>query len=146
MKSSEFRRLLAEGKISVEGGTIAPLGESKSVIKGGRGIRRAPGEMNKLEARYAGYLANLQHAGDVFWFGFESIKFRLAAATFYTPDFMVMRADFAIELHETKGAKGSRFHVEDDAMVKIKVAAAMFPFTFKIVWPCKQNGWNQEEF
>jgi hypothetical protein len=45
------------------------------------------GTMNKTEAAYAGHLELQRRAGDVEWFKFEALKFRLADNTFYTPDF-----------------------------------------------------------
>ena len=89
-----------------------------------RGRVRADGEMNKLETDYAGHLSLRLHAGEVLWFKFESIKLRLARNTFYTVDFFVMLTDGTLEAHEVKG------FWEEDARVKIKVAAAMFPFQF----------------
>ena len=76
-----------------------------------------PGSMNKTEEAYAGHLRQLMLAGEVLHFEFEPLKLRLAEKTFYTPDFMVVRRDGLIELHEVKG------FWEDDARVKIKVAA-----------------------
>lgn len=52
---------------------------------------------------------------------------------------MVLRADGVFEVHEVKG------HWEDDARVKIKVAAELYPFKFIAVR--KQKGaWLFEEF
>lgn len=150
MKTAELRKLIASGQITVEGGKIPatpPPELARANVKGGRGIRRAPGEMNKLEAQYAAHLDVLKHAGEVRWYGFEAVKFRLAENTSYTPDFLVMTDDNGlIECHEVKGPYKKTYFCEDDAKVKIKVAAAMFPFVFVIVWPCKQHGWNQEVF
>lgn len=101
------------------------------------------GAMNKTEARYAEHLTTLQRAGEILWFMFEGIKFRLADNTFYTPDFEVMAADGVMEIHEVKG------FWEDDARVKIKVAAALFPFRFKAFKPITQKnggGWSEEAF
>lgn len=86
--------------------------------------RLKQGEMNATERDYAAILALRQHAGEVLWHKFEGLKLRLADATFYTPDFAVMAADGVIECHEVKG------HWQDDARVKIKVAASMYPFRF----------------
>lgn len=83
-----------------------------------------PGEMNGTEMAYSKFLEIQKRAGEVLWFKFEAIKFRLAKATFYTPDFIVMNRDGVLESHEVKG------HWEDDARVKIKVAASMYPFRF----------------
>ncbi len=97
------------------------------------------GHMNKTEAAYAAELEIRKRAGEIIWYLFEGIKLRLADLTFYTPDFFLMRADGTLECKEIKG------FWEDDARVKIKVAAAMFPFRFTGVKKTKQ-GWIEEEF
>ncbi len=84
-------------------------------------------QMNNTEAEYSQYLRVLQQAGDILWFRFEGIKLRLADKTFYTPDFFVLRSSFELEAHEVKG------FMTDDAAVKIKVAAEMYPFRFVLV-------------
>jgi len=101
------------------------------------------GKMNKTEREYANELEKLKLAGEIVWYKFEGIKFRLADNTFYTPDFAVMRATGIMEIHEVKG-----FWM-DDARVKIKVAAEMYPFKFIAVK--KQNRksscrWSYEDF
>ena len=93
----------------------------------GRGVRRQPGTMNRTEAAYALALELRKHTGEVAWYAFEAMTFKLAKDTRYTPDFVVMLADGSIELHEVKG------FFEDDAKVKVKVAASMFPFVFRLV-------------
>jgi hypothetical protein len=100
------------------------------------------GEMNKTEAAYFTHLGALLHAGEILWFKFEGVKLRLADNTFYTCDFAVLAADSALEMHEVKG------FWQDDARVKIKVAAALYPFRFKAVTPAKKHGggWRVEEF
>jgi hypothetical protein len=80
--------------------------------------------MNKLEADYAAELELLRRAGDVAWYAYEAIRLRLADNTFYVPDFLVMLSSGELQVHEVKG------HWEDDARVKIKVAAEKFPFRF----------------
>ena len=101
------------------------------------------GAMNKTEAAYDVYLAQLQHAGQILWRKFEGLKLRLADNTFYTPDFAVMAADGVIECHEVKG------FWQDDARAKIKVAADLYPFRFLAVRvkPKKEGGgWEVEAF
>jgi hypothetical protein len=95
--------------------------------------------MNRTEAAYAQRLELQRQAGEVVWFKFEAVKLRLADATFYTPDFAVMLADGVMEMHEVKG------FWEDDARVKIKVAAAMYPFRF-IAIQHKRGTWSVEDF
>lgn len=86
--------------------------------------RLKQGEMNKSEANYAKHLELRKQAGEILWYKFEGMKFRLADNTFYTPDFPVMRADGVLEMHEFKG------RWMDDARVKIKVAAELYPVVF----------------
>ncbi|MGN6121698.1 MAG: hypothetical protein ACTHOJ_01950 [Sphingomonas oligoaromativorans] len=104
--------------------------------------RLKTGEMNQTEERYARVLEARKIAGEVAWYAFEGIKFRLADNTFYTPDFAVMLTDGALEAHEVKG------HWEDDARVKIKVAASLYPIRFIAVQAPKRKGgdWSREEF
>ncbi|MDR2365852.1 MAG: DUF1064 domain-containing protein [Zoogloeaceae bacterium] len=86
--------------------------------------RLKAGHMNQTEAEYGNLLAIRKSAGEVAWFLFEGVKLRLADNTFYTPDFVVMLANGEMEMHEVKG------FWQDDARVKIKVAADRFPFRF----------------
>jgi hypothetical protein len=86
--------------------------------------RLRSGEMNKTEAAYARYLELQKQAGQVVWYKFEAINLRLADRTFYAVDFLVMLWNGALEAHEVKG------YWTDDALVKIKVAASIFPFRF----------------
>lgn len=97
--------------------------------------RQSPGTMNKTEQAYAERLALLQLAGEIRSFRFEPVKFRLADRTFYTPDFMVVTAD-EVQFHEIKG-----YLPEDDANVKIKVVAEMYPeFQFQMVFAEVRRG------
>jgi hypothetical protein len=105
--------------------------------------RLKTGAMNKTEAAYAGHLELRRAAGEVLWHRFEGLKFRLADNTFYTPDFAVMLADGAMEAHEVKG------FWTDDARVKIKVAADLYPFRFVAVKAQSKKaggGWDVEVF
>lgn len=95
--------------------------------------------MNKTEAAYADFLEAKKRAGAIADYRFECAKLRLADKTFYTPDFMVLDPDGSIEFHEVKG------FWEEDARVKIKVAAAQFPFVFVAVKRVK-GGWEKEVF
>lgn len=108
--------------------------------------RKKQGEMNKTEAAYAQWLEARKHEGVLVWYAFEGMKFRLADNTFYTPDFCVLMADGALEMHEVKGAKGIFM---DDAKVKVKVAAEMYPVRFFVAFPVpksKGGGWEWQEY
>ena len=107
--------------------------------------RLKTGEMNKTEKAYSDHLAERLHAGEIKQFLFEALKFRLADNTQYTPDFIVLRADDVLEVHEVKG---SRAIFMDDAKVKLKCANEKFPFVFKVVFPRLKRdggGWDIEE-
>ena len=101
--------------------------------------RLKAGAMNATEARYAAHLELRKRVCEIAWFRFEGWKFRLADSTFYTPDFAVMLTDGSLEAHEIKGFWA------DDARVKIKVAAEMYPVRF-IALKSAKDGWEIEEF
>lgn len=95
-------------------------------------------KMNKLEAEYAQRLEIEKKTGAIIWYKYEGIKLRLADNTFYTPDFFVLCADGFLEVRETKGG-----WFRDDAKVKIKIAASMYPFRFFVIRKTK-NGWDSD--
>lgn len=103
--------------------------------------RLKPGAMNATETAYDLVLKQRLLAGEILWYRFEGVKLRLADNTFYTADFFVMNAAGLLEVHEVKG------FWTDDARVKTKVAAAMYPFRFIAISRGKRNaGWEVEEF
>lgn len=114
------------------------------MFKGRARGQHKPGVMNGTEAAYAEVLELRKLAGnDIDWYAFEAITLKLAQDTRYTPDFVVMRHDGLMEMHETKG------FWQDDAKVKIKVAAEKFPFRFLAAKkrPKKDGGgWEVTEF
>ncbi len=97
--------------------------------RGGRTAYVAHG-MNKREARYAGDLECRRIAATIRAWAFESLKFRLADRTWYTPDFAVWHNDGRLECIEVKG------HWEDDARVKWKVVQEMYP---SVTWTLIQE-------
>lgn len=115
----------------------------KKIIARGRplGPKKGP---NKTEQEYGQILEQKKLAGEILWYAFEAIKLRLAAKTFLTVDYFVVTSSMELEAHEVKGG-----FWEDDARVKIKVAAEMFPFRFIAAQkrPKKHGGgWKIEEF
>lgn len=130
---------IAAQKIVVGRGLRFPNGKDYYALG-----RLPAGEMNKLEARYAQHLELLKRVGEILFYKFEGVKFRLADNTFYTPDFAVLGSDMLFELREVKGGIW-----EEDARCKIKVAASLYPFRFIAVTalPAKLGGgWKTEEF
>lgn len=122
----------------------AKVGNGKGKRMRARVTRRIPGQMNKLEAQYASeVLDRLKSAGEILEYWFERFTFKIADDCRYTPDFVVQTASGEMECHETKG------YWEDDAKVKIKVAADLFPFRFVAIrrLPKKDGGgWQEQEF
>ena len=108
--------------------------------------RMKPGELNKTEEAYRQHLELRRLAGEIAWYHFEPFALKLAPKTTYTPDFLVQLASGHLEVHEVKG------FWQDDARVKIKVAASMFPvFKFIAVQKADKDdaqgdGWKLEEF
>lgn len=116
--------------------------------------RRAPGERNKIESEYEQHLELLKRGGLIEGYKFEAIKLKLADNTFYTPDFLVFAGDGVVELHDTKGtsrrkkADGSKVAVpwiEEDAKLKLKLVAELFPFRVMAVFKTSE-GWQRMIF
>jgi hypothetical protein len=108
-----------------------------------KGKPRVRGTMNKTEAAYAEYLEGKKLLGEVLWFVYEGITLKLGKDARYTADFAVMTGAGYLELHEVKG-----FWAEA-AKVRIKVAAALFPFRFVSVTKRSKKdggGWEETEF
>ena len=107
--------------------------------------RLKTGTMNQTESAYEQHLRMQKIAGEIIWSRFEGLTLRLAKGTHYTPDFVVMCASGQIELHEVKGSRRV-FH--DDARVKVKVTAELFPFRMIAAYPRDRvfSGWDIEEF
>jgi hypothetical protein len=98
------------------------------------------GEMNKTEAAYSRHLDHLQSIGVILAWRFGSLNFRLAEkACWFKPDFLVV-VDGGFEIHEVKG------HWEDDARVKIKVAADLFPWFLFVAVTRDKGSWCYEYF
>ncbi|MCC7423590.1 MAG: hypothetical protein IT428_25250, partial [Planctomycetaceae bacterium] len=85
------------------------------------------GKMNRTESELAEYLEAQRLKGEIVFWEFEPLKIRLADNTFYEPDFLIVRADQTVEFCECKACwikDGKPVpHYEDDARVKLKVAA-----------------------
>lgn len=107
--------------------------------------RKKKGEMNATEARFANYLRGLEITGEILWWRHEGIKLQLADNTTLTVDFNVMYADGLLVMIDVKGAKAI---IEEDAKVKLKVAAGQFPFVFRYAFPRQKKdggGWIFED-
>ena len=99
-----------------------------------RAFVRKPGIMNRMEKAFAGRLELFKKSGEITDYRFEAVTLRLTPKTTYTPDFLVVTDH--ITLYEVKGFR------RDDAMVKLKVAAEMFPFFEFILVTQDRQGWK----
>ena len=107
--------------------------------------RLKTGELNKTEQSYAQMLEAQKASGEVLWYAFEGVKLKLANNTHLTIDFAVMNKDGVLEMIDVKGSKAIFM---DDSKAKIKIAASMFPFIFKVAYPKAKRdggGWLIEE-
>lgn len=96
-----------------------------------------PGRMNKTEAKFAERLTN---NSQVLYWQFEPLTFRLAKRTNYTPDFMAVTQD-EIWIIEVKGS-----YEREDARVKWKTAAEMYPMFRWFVARWIRSVWEVEEY
>ena len=104
--------------------------------------------MNKEEAKYALRLEAMKSQGRIIRYRFEAVKLRLADRTYLTMDFMVQLPSGLIEFHDVKAfwKKAGKVGIEEDANVKMKVAAEQYPeWTFKAVWE-KGGDWQERTF
>ena len=94
-------------------------------------------DMNKTEARYAREVLDpLLSQYAILGWEWESIKFRMADRTWYTPDFLVIFPTH-MQIVEIKG------FMRDDAVIKYKCCREMFPwFEWKMLRLIKGN-WDE---
>jgi hypothetical protein len=110
--------------------------------------RHATERMNKGESLYAAHLEAQRVAGRLSGWWYELLTIRMADNTHYRPDFLVMRDDGSLELHEVKGRKNGKdgkpdtFWAEEDAWLKCKLVAEHCPIPLSVVWPRRDGGWE----
>jgi hypothetical protein len=102
--------------------------------------RKKGGGMNKTERMYSELLELQYRSGDIQWYKFEAMKFKIAPQCWFKVDFMVLTKEGELQAHEVKA-----YVITDDSLVKIKACAAMFPFKFFIKRLVKGN-WETREF
>ena len=105
--------------------------------------RLKAGQLNNTEKSYQDHLELLYRAGEILWYKFEGITFKLADNLRYTPDFILMNKSGELEAIEVKS------WWVGDAKAKIKMASESFPIKFTAVYakPKKDGGgWKIEEF
>lgn len=94
----------------------------------GRQPRRVPGTMNGLERDFSLQLEARKREGEIVEWWFESFTFKLAPDLRYSPDFCALMAGtHEVEFFEVKGG-----FAREDSMVKLRMAAQLFPFKFSL--------------
>lgn len=96
------------------------------------GIRPSTDEsgLNKTERAYLVHLRALQEP----WMGVQCITLKLGHDCRLTPDFWALDAQ-GLRAIDTKGTKNGQPRIEEDAMIKLRLAARLFPFVrFVIAW------------
>jgi hypothetical protein len=102
--------------------------------------RHVPGVLNRLESEWASILELEKRAGKILDYRYEALKLILADRTTLTPDFLIIEADGTLRLDECKG------YMQEDANVKLKVAARLFPwFKIRLVRKAGKSGWRIDE-
>lgn len=135
LTAAQVRQLMARQ----EGGTPAPTGE-----------RRQLGDLNGTELDYLeNVLLPDPTVVDVWPHG---IRLVLGDNSRYEPDFLVMRHDGRLEIHEVKQQikwHGRNLRGHDDSRQKVKSTATLFPFPVIIASKIKAKdggGWHVERF
>lgn len=93
----------------------------------------------KLNKTERAYLEWLRSTGLFQWIGVQNVTLKLGDDTRYTCDFFAMTYDGEMTGREVKG------FFRDDAKVKIKVAARMFPWIKFSVVKKDGSGWDHKE-
>lgn len=133
-------RPLSEKPLAISDSVVAPI----SSVRAGTFVSDPYARMNKAEATRAQELEAKRRAGEIACWWYEALTLRLADDTRYTPDFLVQHTTGQLELEEVKGG-----FIRDDAAVKIKVAASLYPFRFTMYQRLTQKqggGWKVTDY
>ena len=96
--------------------------------------------MNGTERARAIVLEARKRDGQIRDWRFEQVTLKLAPDCRYTPDFWIVENDGSVTVEETKG------FWRDDAKVKIRVAATLFPWLRFVALRLTKGAWQQEEY
>lgn len=139
MNSTDLLAMLSPAQRRAVEKQLRPTGKAQPVGLNPSGKRKPAhtrGVMNKTEARYADMLEIQRIAGDVLWYGFEFLKFRLGDGAWFTPDFIVIFASGEIHAVEVKG------FLREAAGVRFRVAADKYPWLTWVMVERKDGAWS----
>lgn len=103
-------------------------------------LGRKQSSMNKTEAAHAQDLEMRKRVGEVLDYRWQPLRLKLAPDCTYEPDFLVIQANGEVVFEEVKGA-----FITDDALVKVKVAAQMFPWFRFVLYQYDRRGCKVKE-
>lgn len=144
------RRMRAE----IDGGPLVKLRpDPVKVDISMKPIKVPKPRMNKTETRFAQWLEIQKRCGEIEWWEFQPMTFRIADDCRYTPDFVVCDFNGRLKCIDIKGSKRKKsdgsttYWCEEDAKIKIKVAAKKFPFfDWSIYHPLPNGEWQEVAF
>lgn len=95
-----------------------------------------PGTMNAWEKEHARTLFDRHQADEISGYYYERFRFEIGHRCLYIPDFVILHSNGTFGAEEVKG------FMRDDANVKIKVAARMYPQIVFTLWTKKDGDWT----
>lgn len=113
------------------------------------GRKKDPG-MNQTEKKFSHYLELRRQIGEVAWWTFEGISFKIGERCYYTPDFPVMLSTCELQIFDVKGTQSKQNkagegyetdYTEDDARVKIAACATLYPLSFFVAYLDGTGNW-----
>lgn len=122
----------------------APDPKSSEVLnpapsKARRVKQRTKPKSNDLELEFGAHLRRL-HENSSLGIWEQALTFLLANSVRYTPDWVMLCAETGLHCYEVKGKR-----MWDDAAVKIKVAASVYPNVhWMIVWKDDNGTWKTQ--
>lgn len=113
-------------------------------------LLRKPASLNQTEGRYFDHLVYERSRGEVLEFLPHAVTLTLGPDCRYTPDFLVVVKAYlngarvgVLELHEVKGPY---IRAGDDGLVKLRAAAARFPWLrFRLAQEQRDKSWAVRE-
>lgn len=137
--TEEYHQYLAgrgeRGKAQQKTAALPNVSENQMVVLAKLTPSTDEQKLNKTERAYLDYLRALKPL----WLGIQCLTIKLGDDTRYTPDFIVIDHQGVIHAREVKG------FWRDDARVKIKVAARMYPWLRFTAAQKTKEGWKHEE-
>lgn len=100
--------------------------------------KAAKPKANKTELAFGRRLEAEKRAGKIRSYKFNALKFRLADACFYTPDYVIWQLNGMVKLVEVKGG-----FIREDSLIKFKVAREMYSEFNWEMWQSVKGRWER---